>query len=153
MTAASFYDFAEGDRSDDRTVTLVRVPVPRHELRRLHGWGRLDRSPARRWLRPSGQAEHRGWLDHLYRLKRADGHVTFRAEPYRLYEEDLDDLNLLRADGWSVELGGYGCHYPTTIVISIRRLNADERSLGELARSTPVRIHVPPHEAAEEAGR
>jgi hypothetical protein len=87
-------------------------------VRSLPGWGHPRSSPARRWaeLAPHGAYTvcHRSWLDYLYRLRFAN-----RAEPYWLTEDDLDDLGLLREDGWRVEIGGAHCHHPSTVVVSI----------------------------------
>jgi hypothetical protein len=115
------YDFSDERGHDDQAVTLERVPLP-DGVRRLAGWGHPRSSPARRWAHMNGGAywiEDRQWLDHLYGLKYPDGRVCFRAEPYWLTDEGLDDLALLRADGWDVTVGGFPCHYPTTVVVTI----------------------------------
>jgi hypothetical protein len=102
-----------------------RVPLAQAGARRLRGWGHPRRSPAKRWatIYPNGGylVEHRGWLDHLCRLRYRDARTVYRAEPYDLDPSDLDDLALLREDGWRVYIGGAPCHHPTTIVVSIDR--------------------------------
>jgi hypothetical protein len=100
------------------------VQLQDEPVRSLPGWGHPRSSPARRWaeLGPHGayMVRHRSWLDHLYRLRFANGTTVYRAEPYWLTEDDLDELGLLREDGWRVELGGAHCHDPSTVVVSIR---------------------------------
>jgi hypothetical protein len=110
---------------DGDEFVVRRIPLARTGARRLHGWGDPRSSPAQRWatLDSSGTyVEQRGWLDHLYRLRLSDARTVYRAEPYDLDGDDLDDLALLRADGWHVSIGGSPCHHPTTVVVSLERL-------------------------------
>ena len=116
--------YVDEDNGDGAVVTFKRTPLEFFDgerVRYMRGWGPLQRSPARRWASSHDMYEPRHWLDHLCRLKRSDGHIVFRAEPYSLGPEDLDDLNLLREDGWRVYIGGYPCHYPLAIPISIEK--------------------------------
>lgn len=89
------------------------------------GWAHPRRAPYRRWadILPNGAyaVRHRHWLDHLYRLRRHDRSVVFVAEPYDLDEDDLADLEQLRADGWRVSLDGRGFHHETTLRVLIER--------------------------------
>jgi hypothetical protein len=88
------------------------------------GWGHPRQGPHKPWatIYPNGAyyVEGRHWLDHLFRVIRNDGTV-FIAEPYDLGRQDLDDLNLLREQGWKVEISGHSIHHPRTVRVQVWR--------------------------------
>lgn len=44
------------------------------------------------------------FVDHAYRVKRADGGISYYSEPYDLSNEDFADLAWLQGNGWRVRV-------------------------------------------------
>jgi len=51
------------------------------------------------------------WADHLS-IVRTDSGLVYVAEPYQLYPEAFNDMAVLEAHGWRVQIDGQSTHNP-----------------------------------------
>lgn len=78
--------------------------------KRLKGWDgkgpNVIKGPHNTWELPSKR-----WIDHSYRLRK-NGRTVYVSEPYGMYEDAIEELFLLMACGWNVNVTGESEYYP-----------------------------------------